>query len=83
MAHNWSRSPRKVASGRASAVVAASWNGPPTPKVRNCLTVRMAATAAAGPLTQPTFQPVAEKVFPAEEMVRVRSAMPGNVASGT
>ena len=50
--------------------------------MRNCLTVRTAATASAGPLTQPTFQPVAEKVFPAEEIVSVRSAIPGSVDTG-
>ncbi|CNL42059.1 Uncharacterised protein [Mycobacterium tuberculosis] len=39
--------------------------------------------SAAGPCTQPIFQPVVEKVFPADEMVRVRSAAPGTVAIGT
>ena len=33
-------------------------------------------------MTQPTFQPVKENVLPAEEMVTVRSRMPGSVASG-
>ena len=51
--------------------------------MRNCFTARTAATAAAGPLTQPTFQPVAEKVLPADEIVRVRSHIPGSVATGT
>ena len=51
--------------------------------MRNCLAARTAATRGAGPLTQPTFQPVKEKVLPPEEMERVRSAMPGRVAKGT
>ena len=39
--------------------------------------------SAAGPCTQPIFHPVVEKVFPADEMVSVRSAAPGRVAIGT
>ena len=50
--------------------------------MRNCFTVRTAATRCSGPLSQPIFQPVKENVFPAEEMVRVRSAAPGSVATG-
>jgi hypothetical protein len=34
----------------------------------------------SGPTPQPTFQPVVEKVLPAEERVSVRSHMPGSVA---
>ena len=60
----------------------AGWNGPEPTKVRNCLTPRTAAMAGAGPLIQPTFQPVVEKVLPPEEIVRVRSAIPGSVAIG-
>lgn len=41
-----------------------------------------ASMSSAGPATQPIFQPVSEKVLPAEEMVRVRSAMPGSAAIG-
>ena len=33
--------------------------------------------------TQPIFQPVNENVLPADEIVTVRSRMPGSVASGT
>ena len=38
--------------------------------------------ASAGPLTQPTFHPVVENVFPAELIVSVRCAIPGSVATG-
>ena len=37
---------------------------------------------AAGPLHQPIFQPVNENDLPALEIVSVRSAIPGSVASG-
>ena len=46
------------------------------------MTVRTAATRCSGPLSQPIFQPVKENVLPAEEMVMVRSAAPGRVATG-
>jgi hypothetical protein len=49
----------------------------------NCFAPTMAPTRAAGPVAQPTFQPVNEKVLPPLEIVRVRSAMPGSVAIGT
>ena len=52
-------------------------------KVRNCLTRSTARTSGAGPLTQPIFQPVQEKVLPADEMRRVRSLMPGRVGEWT
>ena len=42
-----------------------------------------AATSSAGPLTQPIFQPVNEKVLPELEIVTVRSNIPGSVAIGT
>ena len=45
--------------------------------------MRTAATSSAGPLTQPTFQPVTENVLPAEDTVSVRPAIPGSVAIGT
>ena len=77
------RSPSKYSSGRASAFATAGWNGPLPTNVRNCLTARTAATSSVGPCTQPTFHPVTEKVLPAEEMVSVRSAIPGSVAIGT
>ena len=38
--------------------------------------------APPGPVAQPTFQPVTLNVLPSEEIVSVRSAMPGSVASG-
>ena len=38
--------------------------------------MRAAATASAGLVSQPTFQPVAEKVLPADEIVIVRSSHP-------
>ena len=45
--------------------------------------MRAAATSAPGPHIQPIFQPVVLNVLPPEEMVNVRSAIPGSVASGT
>ena len=42
----------------------------------------MADTRCSGPVSQPIFQPVKEKVLPADEMVMVRSAAPGSVATG-
>jgi hypothetical protein len=51
--------------------------------VRNCLAVLAAVTIAAGPHIQPIFQPVVLNVLPPEEIVRVRSPMPGSVAIGT
>lgn len=50
--------------------------------MRNCFAERTAVTSSGGAVTQPTFQPVKEKVFPAEEMVTVRSRMPGRPARG-
>ena len=44
--------------------------------------MRVAATSAGGPTAQPVFQPVTENVLPSEEIVSVRSAIPGSVASG-
>ncbi len=61
----------------------AGWNGAPDVYVRYCLTVRTAVTRSAGPCSQPTFQPVNENVLPDDEMVSVRSAIPGSVATGT
>ena len=37
---------------------------------------------SAGPQAQPTFHPVKENVLPWLEIVTVRSAIPGRVASG-
>ena len=52
-------------------------------KVSHCFADITVSTRSAGPVTQPTFQPVNEKVFPALEMLTVRSHIPGRVASGT
>ena len=52
-------------------------------KVTNWCAACTAAIIGAGPNSQPTFQPVNEKVLPALEMVSVRSRMPGSEASGT
>ena len=47
------------------------------------MAVRAAATSGAGPHSQPIFHPVVLNVLPPEEIVSVRSAIPGSVASGT
>ena len=82
MPRSESRSSAKYASGSRSADATAGWNGAPDTKVRNCLAVRTARTRWAGPVAQPTFQPVNENVLPAELIVSVRSRIPGRVASG-
>ena len=69
-------------SASRSAAAPACWNGVAPAKVRNCLAARTAATSGAGPVAQPTFQPVTLNVLPSEEIVSVRSAIPGSVASG-
>ena len=61
----------------------AGWNGAPLTYVRNCLAVRTAVTSGAGPHIQPIFHPVVLNVLPPDEIVSVRSAMPGRVAIGT
>ena len=40
-------------------------------------------TSSAGPVAQPTFQPVNENDLPTLERVTVRSNIPGRVAIGT
>ena len=75
--------PRKNPSSRRRPRAIAGWNGLPLTYVRNCLTARTAEISSAGPLTQPIFQPVVEKVLPADEIVSVRSQAPGSVAIGT
>lgn len=50
--------------------------------MRNCLTVLTAVSRCAGPVTQPIFQPVSEKVLPEDEIVRVRPPIPGSAAIG-
>ena len=53
-------------------------------KVTNwCALATALGERAAAPPTQPTFQPVSEKILPAEPILTVRSAMPGKAASGT
>ena len=52
-------------------------------KVRNWWAAWAPAIRSPGPVAQPTFQPVKEKVLPALERERVRSRMPGTVAIGT
>ena len=42
----------------------AYWNGPALTYVRYCFAVRTAATSSGVPVTQPTFQPVNEKLLP-------------------
>ena len=54
-----------------------------TANVTNWWTVRTAAARSGGAHVQPIFQPVRLNVFPAEEMVTVRSRMPGSEAIGT
>ncbi len=64
------RNAAKYVSGSASASATAYWNGPDATYVRNCWADRTAVTRSA--VTQPTFHPVKEKVFPALPMVTVR-----------
>ena len=52
-------------------------------KVSHCFAAITVRTRSAGPVTQPTFQPVKENVLPALEMVTVRSHIPGSVLIGT
>ena len=61
----------------------AGWNGAPEEYDSQFLAPSTAATRSAGPVTQPIFQPVNEKVLPELEIVTVRSNMPGRVAIGT
>src|ERR1043165_2348368 len=61
-----SRKAVKYASGSARASATAYWKGPEETYVRNCLAERPAETSAGGAVIQPTFQPVKEKVLPAE-----------------
>ena len=49
----------------------------------HCLAASTAPTRSAGPVAQPTFQPVKEYDLPALDSVSVRSAIPGSVAIGT
>ncbi len=47
------------------------------------MAVFAAVTIAAGPHIQPIFQPVVLNVLPPDEIVSVRSTIPGSVAIGT
>ena len=60
----------------------AYWKGPPETKERCWRTERTARMRSVGPVAQPTFHPVNEKLLPALPSVIVRSAMPGRVAMG-
>ena len=51
-------------------------------KVRNWCALATIAASGGGATAQPTFQPVSEKILPAEPILTVRSAMPGSEASG-
>jgi hypothetical protein len=66
-----------------SAKATAGWRGAAFVNVSHCLAAITVSTSSAGPVTQPTFQPVNENVLPALEMLTVRSHMPGSVQSGT
>ena len=46
------------------------------------MAVRTAVTSGSGPQAHPTFQPVKASVLPADEIVTVRSAMPGKETRG-
>ena len=75
--------PRPPRAGAVSVDVRRPcWNGAPWTYVTNCFTVRTASTSGAGAHAQPVFHPVIENVFPADEIVTVRSRIPGIVAIG-
>ena len=61
----------------------ASWNGTPLQNVMNWWALRKARVMSGGAQVNPTFHPVNEKVFPVEEIMTVRSRMPGREESGT
>ncbi len=50
--------------------------------MRKAWALAMAAAIGADAQAQPTFQPVSEKIFPAEPIFTVRSRMPGRPISG-
>ena len=49
----------------------------------NWWTFEMVPISAAGPMIQPIFQPVSEKILPAEPTRTVRARIPGRVEGGT
>jgi hypothetical protein len=52
-------------------------------KVKNWCALATTSISAISPIDQPTFQPVREKILPAELMRSQRSRIPGSVASST
>ena len=83
MACRSARRPRGKPSSWVSAYAIAGWSGAPDANDSQFLAPSTAATSSAGPVAQPIFQPVNEKVLPELEIDSVRSAMPGSVAIGT
>ena len=73
----------KKLSSATKARARACWKGVAVQKVTNWCAVRSAAVRAGGAQVWPTFQPVKLKVLPDEEMITVRSRMPGSAARGT
>ena len=63
--------------GEPSPAATPRWKGAAFTYVRNCFAVRTAASSSGLAHAQPTFQPVHENVLPPDEMVTVRSRMPG------
>ena len=51
-------------------------------KVRNWCTLAATRSSGGAAQTKPIFQPVSEKILPAEPTLMVRSRMPGMVISG-
>ena len=49
-------------------------------KVTNWCALAIGSASAGGATIQPTFQPVIEKILPAEPILTIRSAMPGKAA---
>ena len=60
----------------------AGWKGAPEEYVSHCLRLMIAVISSGRAVIQPIFQPVTEKVLPAEEIDTVRSFAPGSVAIG-
>ena len=75
--------PRSSPGPAASAAAAPCWSGVAVAKVMNWCAARTAAASSGGAIAQPIFQPVSENVLPKDEIVIVRSRIPGSVAIGT
>ncbi len=73
----------KCSSGSRRPTATAGWNGAPLTNVKYCLTAVMCAMRSGVDMIQPIFQPVTEKVLPAEEMETSRSRAAEMEASGT